>query len=139
MGHYIFFTCPMVCRLNQPPVFWMLIFASRSASCQGRCICSFQGNQRVKPSQAIDKKRIAPLKESSKDICDRKKLLRVTKRPPSRPGKSIPRIGNIVLKFKNEQHMSISSAARDFNPARRKVKPNSMQPSARGAPERKAS
>jgi len=26
----------------------MLIFASKSASCQGKCICSFQGDHRVR-------------------------------------------------------------------------------------------
>jgi len=51
----------------------------------------------------------------------------------------MPRIGNVLPRFKNAQHMSISSALRDFNPARIKVKPNNRQPSANGVPERKAS
>ena len=117
----------------------MLIFASRSMSCQGSGICRFQGDQRVKPSQAIDKKRNTPLKESRKSKCDRKKLPRFAKRPPSSPGKRMPRTGNRLLRFKKAQHMSISSAVRDFIPACRKVKLNSRQPNANGVPERKES
>jgi hypothetical protein len=105
----------------------------------GRYISSFQGHQRLKPSPAIDKKSNTPLKKVRKYRCETKKLLGFTKRPPSRPGKRVHRIGNVLARFKEAHHMSKSRALRDFNSARRKVKPNNRQPSANGAPERKVS
>lgn len=107
--------------------------------CLGKCTCSFQGHPRVKPSPAIDKKSNTPLKKARKYRCETKKLLGFTKRPPNRPGKRVHRIGNVLAKFKEAHNMSSSSALRDFNSARRKVKPNNRQPSDNGAPERKVS
>src|SRR5690349_3803511 len=126
-------------RLNQHPIFWMLIFVSRRVSCQGTRICSVQGHQRVKPSQASDRNRRTPLKESRKDRCDKKKPVRFARKPPSKLRNRIPRIGSRVVRFKKAQHIIISSAIRDFNPARRKVRLNNRHPSDSGVPESKAS
>src|SRR5690242_2661980 len=83
-----FLTCPRVCRAASSLLGAALCI--KRLSCQGRRISSFQGHQRVKPSQASDKNRRSPLKESKKDRCEKKKLLKFAKRPPSRFGKRMP-------------------------------------------------